>query len=59
MGLWSGMVAAQASCLCMMVYTLIQTDWGQQCKRALELAQKATEQENKNDEESGLLGSDQ
>ncbi|KAL2658579.1 hypothetical protein GLYMA_03G036200v4 [Glycine max] len=58
-GLWSGMVAAQASCLCMMVYTLIQTDWGQQCKRALELAQKATEQENKNDEESGLLGSDQ
>ena len=30
-----------------------------QCKRALELAQKATEQENKNDEESGLLGSDQ
>ncbi|KAL2337605.1 hypothetical protein Fmac_012051 [Flemingia macrophylla] len=58
-GLWSGMVAAQASCLCMMVYTLIQTDWGQQCKRAVELAQKTTEQENKNDEESGLLSSDQ
>ncbi|XP_027337279.1 protein DETOXIFICATION 53-like [Abrus precatorius] len=58
-GLWYGMLAAQVSCVCMMVYTLIQTDWGQQTKRAVELAQKTTEQENVNDEESGLISSDQ
>ncbi|XP_057450571.1 protein DETOXIFICATION 53 [Lotus japonicus] len=54
-GLWFGMLAAQFSCVCMMVYALIQTDWGQQTKRAVELAQKTTEQENVDDEESGLL----
>ncbi|KAJ1392107.1 Multi antimicrobial extrusion protein [Sesbania bispinosa] len=58
-GLWSGMLAAQTSCVCMMVYTLYHTDWGQQTKRAVELAQKTIEHENVNDEESGLLHSDQ
>ncbi|XP_061370733.1 protein DETOXIFICATION 53-like [Gastrolobium bilobum] len=57
-GLWSGMLAAQVSCFVMMVYTLIQTDWGQQSKRAVELAQRTTEQENVNDEENRLLNSD-
>ncbi|CAL0324631.1 unnamed protein product [Lupinus luteus] len=58
-GLWSGMLAAQISCLCMMLYTLIQTDWGQQAKKAMELAHTTNEdEENVNDEESGLLNSD-
>ncbi|KAK9167952.1 hypothetical protein Syun_000092 [Stephania yunnanensis] len=36
-GLWLGLVAAQASCVCMIVYTLARTDWKQQAKRAKEL----------------------
>lgn len=56
-GLWYGMLAAQISCVCMMVYTLVQTDWGQQTRRAMELAQKSTEQECVIDEESVLLDS--
>ncbi|KAK7394977.1 hypothetical protein VNO78_15518 [Psophocarpus tetragonolobus] len=53
-GLWFGMLAAQITCFCMMVYTLIQTDWGHQSKRAEQLAIR-TDEENVNDEESGLL----
>jgi MATE family multidrug resistance protein len=56
-GLWYGMLAAQVSCVCMMLYTLIQTDWGQQTRRALELSQKSAEQESVIDEESVLLDS--
>lgn len=56
-GLWCGMLAAQVSCFCMMVYTLIQTDWEQQTRRALELAKTSTEQESVIDEESVLLDS--
>jgi MATE family multidrug resistance protein len=56
-GLWYGMLAAQVSCVCMMLYTLIQTDWGQQTRRALELSQKSAEQESVIDEESVLLES--
>ncbi|KAI5391444.1 protein DETOXIFICATION 53 [Lathyrus oleraceus] len=56
-GLWYGMLAAQISCVCMMVYTLVQTDWGQQTRRAMELSQKSTEQECVIDEESVLLDS--
>ncbi|KAG4922267.1 hypothetical protein JHK86_051080 [Glycine max] len=57
-GLWFGMLAAQISCFCMMVYTLVQTDWGHQSRRAEQLAQ-ATDEENVNDEEiSGFLDSD-
>jgi MATE family multidrug resistance protein len=41
----------------MMLYTLIQTDWGQQTRRALELSQKSAEQESVIDEESVLLDS--
>ena len=57
-GLWFGMLAAQISCFCMMVYTLVQTDWGHQTRRAEQLAQKAIEEENVNDEENGPLSSD-
>ena len=60
-GLWLGMLAAQISCFCMMVYTLMNTDWGDQTKRAVELAQVAAdgkEIEIENDEECGLLNSD-
>ncbi|XP_022868593.1 protein DETOXIFICATION 53-like, partial [Olea europaea var. sylvestris] len=36
-GLWLGLVAAQVSCLIMMLFTLAQTDWKHQAKRAEEL----------------------
>ncbi|KAL2899912.1 Protein DETOXIFICATION 53, partial [Bienertia sinuspersici] len=39
-GLWFGLAAAQAACLCMMIYTLITTDWKQQAKRSEELTQE-------------------
>ncbi|KAK7294849.1 hypothetical protein RJT34_17746 [Clitoria ternatea] len=59
MGLWFGMLAAQTSCFCMMVYTLVQTDWGHQSQRAEHLAQRTIDQEEHvNNEESGLLNSD-
>lgn len=41
LGLWFGLVAAQASCVCMMLYTLVRTDWKQQATRAKELTQAA------------------
>ena len=52
-GLWLGLAAAQTSCMSMMVYTLLQTDWREQAKRAKELTQ-ATEA-GKNDLEQNLL----
>nr|XP_025636357.2 protein DETOXIFICATION 53-like [Arachis hypogaea] len=39
LGLWFGMLVAQISCLSMMIYTLVKTDWGDQTKRAVELSQ--------------------
>ncbi|KAG4992854.1 Protein DETOXIFICATION 53 [Glycine soja] len=57
-GLWFGMLAAQISCFCMMVYTLVQTDWGHQSRRAEQLAQTTDEENVNNDEKSGLLDSD-
>ncbi|XP_038701296.1 protein DETOXIFICATION 53-like [Tripterygium wilfordii] len=36
-GLWLGLLAAQFSCVCMMGYTLLHTDWRHQAKRADEL----------------------
>lgn len=36
-GLWLGMVTSQAACAVLMVYTLINTDWRDQAKRAEEL----------------------
>ncbi|KAF7825428.1 protein DETOXIFICATION 53-like [Senna tora] len=51
-GLWSGMLAAQVSCVCMMVWALCRTDWGHQSKRAEELAKRTRVAED------GLLNSD-
>lgn len=36
-GLWFGLLAAQISCLIMMIYTLTRIDWTHQAKRADEL----------------------
>ncbi|KAE8662576.1 serine/threonine-protein kinase HT1-like isoform X1 [Hibiscus syriacus] len=54
-GLWFGLLAAQISCVCMMVYTLVQTDWKHQAKRADELTTAAA---GKDDLETSLLTSD-
>ncbi|XP_010252086.1 PREDICTED: protein DETOXIFICATION 53-like [Nelumbo nucifera] len=53
MGLWFGLVAAQASCMCMMMYTLFHTDWKYQAKRAMELTQTA--ERNQDDLEASLF----
>ncbi|KAI3666838.1 hypothetical protein L6452_41876 [Arctium lappa] len=47
-GLWLGLVASQAACALLMVYTLINTDWTDQAKRAEELTLAV----NKDDTES-------
>lgn len=52
-GLWFSLAAAQISCMCMMIYTLVSTDWNLQAKRAKELTQ-ATESSN-GDLEGNLL----
>ncbi|GJT13751.1 DETOXIFICATION 53-like protein [Tanacetum coccineum] len=36
-GLWLGLVASQAACVSLMVYTLVKTDWRDQAKRAEEM----------------------
>lgn len=53
-GLWVGLLAAQFTCLCMMLYTLKQTDWKHQAKRAEELTLAAGDM---SDLETGLLTS--
>ncbi|XP_022764425.1 protein DETOXIFICATION 53-like [Durio zibethinus] len=53
LGLWFGLAAAQATCMCMMICTVVFTDWKHQAKRAMELTQ-ATE-DHKNDLEANLL----
>ncbi|CAN6575995.1 hypothetical protein ACFX13_010231 [Malus domestica] len=62
LGLWFGLLSAQLSCVGMMVYTLLHTDWKHQTRRAEQLTQAVevkneTEEnlEKTNDEESGLL----
>lgn len=42
-GLLFGLVAAQASCTCMMMYVLSRTDWDEQVQRAKELTRVAEE----------------
>ncbi|XP_030541863.1 protein DETOXIFICATION 53-like [Rhodamnia argentea] len=53
-GLWFGLLASQISCVCLMTYTLIQTDWKHQVKRADELT-TVPNASHQNDLESGLL----
>ncbi|GFP83240.1 mate efflux family protein 5 [Phtheirospermum japonicum] len=45
-GLWMGLVAAQAACLSMMVYSLAQTDWKHEAKRAEELTTAVEEKDD-------------
>ncbi|KAI5670389.1 hypothetical protein M9H77_10753 [Catharanthus roseus] len=52
-GFWIGLAAAQVSCTCMMVCTLVRTNWTHQANRANTLTQ-ATEG-SKNDLETNLL----
>ncbi|KAL5806743.1 hypothetical protein ACOSQ3_029634 [Xanthoceras sorbifolium] len=54
-GLWFGLLAAQVSCVCLMVYTLIRTDWKHQAKRAEELTLSAGDNV---DLETGLISSE-
>ncbi|XP_050213345.1 protein DETOXIFICATION 53 [Mercurialis annua] len=55
-GLWFGLLAAQMCCVSMMLYSVFQTDWRHQAKRADELTSAAGE---RNDLENGLLLTDQ
>ncbi|KAK8643214.1 hypothetical protein V6N13_012520 [Hibiscus sabdariffa] len=53
LGLWFGLAAAQVVCTCMMICTLVFTDWEQQAKRAKELTQAIGD--DNNDLEADLL----
>ncbi|XP_022746517.1 protein DETOXIFICATION 53-like [Durio zibethinus] len=53
LGLWFGLAAAQATCMCMMICTLVFTDWNYQAKRAKELTQGT--EDHKKDLEANLL----
>ncbi|KAF4393948.1 hypothetical protein G4B88_025917 [Cannabis sativa] len=50
LGLWIGLLSAQISCLGMMVYVLVQTDWKHQSKRAEEMVSGTDEENQKNPE---------
>ncbi|KAF2319278.1 hypothetical protein GH714_014383 [Hevea brasiliensis] len=54
MGLLFGLAASQASCVCLMMYVLVCTDWKHQAERAKELTQ-ITDEDGKNDLEANLL----
>ncbi|OAY38253.1 hypothetical protein MANES_10G000400v8 [Manihot esculenta] len=54
MGLWFGLAASQASCVCLMIYVLVCTDWKYQAQRAKELTQ-LTDEDGNNDLEANLL----
>ncbi|XP_010507613.1 PREDICTED: protein DETOXIFICATION 53-like [Camelina sativa] len=49
-GLWFGLLAAQMTCLVMMLYTLIRTDWSHQVKRAEELTSAAADKSHSEEE---------
>lgn len=50
-GVWYGMLAAQISCLCMMVRALVYTDWVQQAERSKKLTQVELEEPRHQDGE--------
>ncbi|XP_077214391.1 protein DETOXIFICATION 53-like [Tasmannia lanceolata] len=52
-GLWFGLVAAQVTCLCMMLSVVLGTDWEHQAERAKELTEGADT--GKGDLEANLL----
>ncbi|KAF8007674.1 hypothetical protein BT93_K1616 [Corymbia citriodora subsp. variegata] len=45
-GLWFGLLASQISCVSMMAYTLMNTDWKQQAKRAIKLTEAAGDKDD-------------
>ncbi|XVF41216.1 hypothetical protein PTKIN_Ptkin01aG0262800 [Pterospermum kingtungense] len=53
LGLWFGLATSRATYMCMMICTLVFTDWKHQAKRAKELTQAM--QDHKNDLEANLL----
>lgn len=55
LGLLFGLLSAQISCLFMMAYALLRTDWGHQSKRAEELTLAIDESAERDNLESGLL----
>lgn len=55
-GLWFALAAAQAASMCMMVYTLVCTDWQAEAERAKELNQVRAQDESNNLEENLLNG---
>ncbi|XP_071912477.1 protein DETOXIFICATION 53-like [Coffea arabica] len=54
-GLWLGLIASQAACLSLMVYTLVQTDWKHQAKRAEQLTLAAHGDNDDGDGGSNLI----
>ncbi|XP_044474010.1 protein DETOXIFICATION 53-like [Mangifera indica] len=55
-GPWYGLLVAQFCCACMMIITLIRTDWELQAKRAAELTRAAENEED--DLESALISNE-
>ncbi|KAI3474281.1 hypothetical protein Pfo_029069 [Paulownia fortunei] len=45
-GLWMGLVAAQAACMSMMLYSLARTDWKHEAKRAEDLTMAVEEKDD-------------
>ncbi|XP_065851676.1 protein DETOXIFICATION 53 [Euphorbia lathyris] len=54
-GFWLGLLAAQLTCVCMMLYTVFRTDWKHQAKRADELTSSVSDQQTGDMENSLLL----
>ncbi|KAJ4833317.1 hypothetical protein Tsubulata_029642 [Turnera subulata] len=54
-GLWFGLLAAEACCVCMMICSLVCTDWRYQALRAKELTQSQIPENSKDDFEANLL----
>ncbi|KAG6640319.1 hypothetical protein CIPAW_10G164600 [Carya illinoinensis] len=55
LGLWLGLLSAQFSCLFMMGYALIRTDWRHQTKRAEELTLAADQEAPERDDLESVL----
>ncbi|KAJ8503838.1 hypothetical protein OPV22_004724 [Ensete ventricosum] len=55
LGLWLGLVAAQASCVCLVLCTVARTDWEAEAKRAEELTGAAAAQRERDELSVTLL----
>ncbi|GLJ25889.1 hypothetical protein SUGI_0496220 [Cryptomeria japonica] len=54
-GLWMGLFAAQASCICLMMFMLLRTDWKLEAERAKELTCGVNDEEEKNSVKSEVV----